>query len=190
MLHSLPGRLATPLRSRLCIQIHLCCDAYQPRSPRGTAKPLKSKNSPLLSCSMCQVLPSSQENSPCSFNPQLAGRDPKFREVEASDYTACIGGKDSSMPDFRDRLVNLTIACYVRREELNLICPGNLWRARGSEWCGRAAEARWKVEKVKSLLQLLEKGKGRQMVTSCDTDQFGGNVKALGCRVQAMMYSW
>lgn len=67
---------------------------------------------------MCQVPLNSQENSPCSFNPQLAGRDPKFREVEASDYTG--------MPDLRDRLVNLTIACYVRREELNLICPGNL----------------------------------------------------------------
>lgn len=188
MLHSLPGRLVSPLRSSLCIQIHLCCDAYQPRSPRGTAKPVKSKNSPLLSCSMCQVLPSSQENSPCSFNPQLAGRDPKFREVEASDYTACIGRKDLSMPDFRDRLVNLTI--YVRREELNLICPGNLWRARRNEWWGREAEARWKVEKVKSLLQLLEKGKGRQMVMSCDTDQFGGNVKALRGHVQAGMCSW
>lgn len=68
---------------------------------------------------MCQVPPSSQENSPGSFNSQLAGRDPKFREVEASDYT---GGKDSGMPDFRDRLVNRTIAylCQERRVEFNL----------------------------------------------------------------------
>lgn len=48
----------------------------------------------------------------------------------------------------------------------------------------------WKVEKVKSLPQLLEKGKGRQMVTSCDNDQFGGNVKSLGCHVQVVMCSW
>lgn len=57
----------------------------------------------VLSCSLSYVSgipPSSQENSPCRccVNPPLAGRDLKFREVEASggDRAACTDWKTLS----------------------------------------------------------------------------------------------